>query len=271
MNFGQWLESGIKYSIFGRMAPLGVYLLSSQGDTGEIGTFYGTSWHGYRDFDIGIRQVDGKLKPVVVELKTKIGYGASATIKKSPWSREFITPMPDTQWGYSQQISLYLRDCYLKTKDNSSFSAPIVDGILFQLLYADGLACFVEYYFEYKPETDTCVCYRVKCEEYPEIDANVNLVIDLKKIAERWKFQDGFLSEGKLAPPEFVRRYDLDDPRVKESKKTDLEKAIKNVSLIGDVQCKYCSFRDKCADDLKINLTYSQEEIKLLKSILKEK
>jgi hypothetical protein len=271
MRFGSWLEKGMVYEIFNKLAPFGVFNLASQGDCGEHGTFYGTSWHGYRDLDIAIKSVDGKLKPVIVEIKTKVGYGASVTLKKTAWSKEYVIPTPDTEWGYSQQLGLYLRDAYNKTKDNPQFSSPIVDGILLQLLYADGIACFVEYFFEYKPDTDSVHCYKVHCEEYPECSAPLDITISLKEVAERWKKTDEYLAKGELAPPAFERRYKLDDPRIEEQTKSALEKAVKNNGLVGDVQCKYCPFRDKCAGDLGINLTYNADDVKILKGILKNR
>lgn len=269
MRFGSWLERGLIYEIFGKMAPFGVFQLATQGDCGEHGTFYGTSWHGYRDLDIGLRMVDGKIKPVIVEIKTKVGYGATATLKENPWKKEFIIPTPDTEWGYSQQLGLYLRDAYNKTKDNPKFNAPITDGILLQLLYGDGIACFVEYYFEYLPETDSVHCYKVHCEEYPECSSPLDITVSLKEIADRWAKVDEHLRKGELAPPDYQRRYSLDDERFLAQNKTNLEKAGKNAKLIGDVQCAYCPFRDKCAADLGIELTYTPEEVKRIKNILK--
>lgn len=271
MRFGSWLERGLVYEIMGKMAPFGVFQLATQGDCGEHGTFYGTSWHGYRDLDVGLRMVDGKIKPVIVEIKTKVGYGATATLKENPWKKEFIIPTPDTEWGYSQQLGLYLRDAYNKTKDNPQFNAPIVDGILLQLLYGDGIACFVEYYFEYKPETDSVHCYKVHCEEYPECSSPLDITVSLKEIADRWAATDVHIAAGTLAPPAYQRRYALDDERILNENKTNLEKAAKNTKLLGDVQCAYCPFRDKCAEDLKIPLTYSPEEVKQIKAILKNR
>lgn len=269
MRFGSWLERGLVYEIFGKMAPFNVYLLATQGDCGEHGTFYGASWHGYRDVDIGVRMESGKIKPVIVEIKTKVGYGATATLKKNPWSRDYIIPKPDQDWGYSQQLSLYLRDAYNKTKDNPKFSEPIVDGILMQLLYGDGIACFVEYFFEYVPEKDQARCYKVHCDQYPQSSGPLDITIDLKTIADRWLKQDEYLRKGELAPPDYQRKYSVDDDRINDCTKTDLTKATQNKLLVGDVQCKYCSYRDKCADDLGIELTYTKDEIKKLKELLK--
>ncbi len=271
MRFGSWLERGLIYEIFGKLAPFGVFQLASQGDCGEHGTFYGTSWHGYRDIDVALKMIDGKLKPIIVEVKTKVGYGATATLKENPWKKDFIIPTPDTTWGYTQQLGLYLRDAYNKTKNNPAFSAPIVDGILFQLLYGDGIACFVEYFFEYLPEEDAVHCYRVHCDQYPECSAPLDIKTPLKPIAERWAKMDEHLAAGTLAPPDFQRRYPISDPRVQEAKKTELTKATQNKTLIGDMQCKYCSFRDTCAKDLNIPLTYTPEEIKTLKGLLKDR
>lgn len=271
MRFGSWLERGLVYEIFGKLAPFGVFQLASQGDCGEHGTFYGTSWHGYRDLDVALRMVDGKLKPVIVEIKTKVGYGATATLKENPWKKDFIIPTPDTEWGYSQQLGLYLRDAYHKTKDNPQFTSPIVDGILLQLLYGDGIACFVEYYFEYLPEEDAVHCYRVHCDQYPECSAPLDIKLNLKDIADKWKKCDEYLVKGELAPPDYQRRWALDDPRIQDQAKANLEKAARNQKLLGDVQCAYCSFRDTCAKDLGISLTYSPAEVKVLKEMVKNR
>ena len=244
-----------------------VLLLSGQGELGEHGTFYGTSWHGYYDFMLGLVQpTTGKIKPVLLELKTKIGFGATMTIKKNAWSKEFVIPMPDTEWGNSQQVALYMRDCYNKTVDNPTFSAPITDAILMQLLYADGLACFVEYFFEYFPDKDEAHCYRVHCEEYPECSSPLDITIKLKDIADRWKKLDSFLVKNELPPPDFTRKYDVNDDRVQDATKTDLQKAGRNQILIGDVQCKYCAYRDLCSKDLGIETCYSKEELKIIKN-----
>lgn len=271
MRFGSWLERGLVYECIDKLGPFGVYKLATQGDCGEHGTFYGTSWHGYRDLDIAYRTVEGKLKPIVVEIKSKIGYGAQVTLKKTPWSKEFIRPEPDREWGYSQQLGLYLRDAYLKTKDNSQFSSPIVDGILFQLLYADGIACFAEYRFEYLPEEDSVLCYFVHIEDYPECSGPLNIKVSLKVVADRWAKMDVYLKKGEMAPPDFERKYAVTDDRLQDATKTDLEKAIKNKTLIGDTQCKYCSFRDQCSKDLNVPLLYSTEEVVALKKQLKNR
>ncbi len=271
MRFGSWLERGLIYEIFDKLAPFGVYKLASQGDCGEHGTFYGTSWHGYRDIDVALKMVDGKLKPTIVEIKTKVGYGATATLKASPWSKEFLIPVPDQEWGYSQQLGLYLRDAYRKTLNHPQFGEPIKDGILLQLLYGDGIACFVEYFFEYLPEQDAVHCYRVHCDQYPEVCAPLDILVELKPIADRWLKADNHLAKGELAPPDYQRRYALDDARVQEAKKSELEKAIKSNVLIGDVACKYCPFRDKCAQDLGVELTYDIESKAILKNILKNR
>lgn len=274
MKFGSWLEKGIIHDLIPKLAPFGIYQLASQGDCGEHGTFYGTSWHGYRDLDLALRMVEeGELryKPFVTEIKTKVGYGAQVTIKKNAWSKEFVVPEPDFEWGYSQQLSLYLRDAYRKTKDNPQFKSPIIDGLLLQLLYADGIGCFVEYYYEYKPETDSAHCYRVHCDQYPECSAPLDLTVPLKEIAERWAVVDEYLLKGELAPPAYTRKYEVTDERVQEATKTDLQKAAKNQLLIGDKHCTYCSFKDKCSTDLGIPLTYSPQEVKEINSILKNR
>jgi hypothetical protein len=269
MRFGSWLERGLLYEIFDKLAPFGVFKLATQGDCGEHGTFYGTSWHGYRDLDIALRMLDGKLKCAVIEIKTKVGYGATATLKENAWSKDFIIPQPDQDWGQSQQLALYLRDAYNKTKDNPQFSSPIQDGILLQLLYGDGIACFVEYFFEYLPEEDAVRCYRVHCEEYPQCSAPLDIKISLKEIADRWKKCDEYLERGELAPPDYQRKYSLEDPRIDEVTKTDLTKATQNKKLLGDMQCAYCPYRDKCAEDLGITLEYTPAEIARLKQCLK--
>lgn len=267
LKFGSMLERGLIYEVLQKFAPMGVYILSTQADCGEHGTFYGTSWHGYRDLDMGIRGPDGKIRTIVVEIKTKIGYGATKVIKENPWRRDYIIPQPDQEWGQSQQLSLYLRDAYLKTVNNPTFSTPIVDGILLQCLYADGLACWVEYFFEYRPEEDEAVCYRVHCEEIPDICSPLDIHISLEAIASRWKELDGYLERGELPPPDFERKYHIEDPRILQETKTDIQKATKNQLLLGDLQCKYCSYRDKCANDLEIPASYTDEEIKKLKQI----
>lgn len=275
MKFGSWLEKGLIYDLIPKLAPFGVYQLANQGDCGEHGTFYGTSWHGYRDLDLAVRLVeqDGSVryKPFVTEVKTKVGYGAVATIKAKPWSKEFVVPEPDHEWGYSQQLSLYLRDAYQKTKDNPQFKSPIVDGMLLQLLFGDGIGCFVEYFFKYKPDIDATHCYRVHCDQYPECSAPLDLTFPLKEIADRWSKIDPYLLKGELAPPDYQRKYTISDDRVQEATKTDLQKAAKNQVIIGDTHCKYCNFRDKCSTDLGIPLTYSPEEVKEINRILKDR
>jgi hypothetical protein len=271
MSFGSWLESGLKDNLLNKMGVFGAHLLSTQGDAGELDSFYGTSWHGYRDFDLGIKQADGKLLLVMAELKAKVGDGAKWTIIKNPYAskREYFVPSPPTDFGQAQQLALYLRDGYRKTKDNENFSKPIVDGILLQLLYADKLAGFVEYYAEYQPESDSVLYYRVVCDQYPEAAGPINFVINLRDIAEGWAKVDAAVTKGELALPDFERKYDVDDERVFTSKKTHLTDAIAGRKLIGDVQCSYCAWRDKCATDLGTPLEYDKDEVAKLKQMVK--
>ncbi len=274
LRTGSWIEQGLKYDLHTKMGPFGTLLLSSQGDTGEHGTFYGASWHGYRDFDLGIvmnMEKGVKIVPFIVEVKTKIGFGAWKTIKPYPTSKKFIIPTPDTAFGNGQQVALYLRDAYRKTLSNSKFTSPIKDAILLQFLYADKLCCFVEYYFEYDPEKDMALCYRVHCEEYPECCGDLNIEIPLVPVAQRWVKQDQYIKNKELPLPDYQRKYDVHDVRVRNASKKDLEAAISGNSLIGDIQKKYDSYRDLEAKDLGISLAYSPEEIKILKNYLKDK
>ena len=277
MRFGNWLESGLMYEFLEKAAPYGLYKLAKQADAGEHGTFYGTSWHGYRDADIAIAtptDKGNKLKPIILELKTKVGYGAALTIKKTAYSKQLKVPVPEygvDGWGYCEQLSLYMRNAYLKTVNNPQFTQPVRDGILLYLLYTDGVACFAEFHAEYQPETDQVKFYRVVVDEYPELNTETDIVINLKEIADRWSKLDKYLADGTLAPPDFERRYDVNDPKVGDATKTDLEAAVKGHLVIGHTKCKYCSWKDQCAKDLNISLTYSESEKKHLKSLLNNK
>jgi hypothetical protein len=269
MSFGNYLESGLKYQLFSKMWPWGVQIASTQGDAGELGTFYGTSWHGFRDFDIAVKQESGKYKRVIVELKTKVGYGAGAMVKVSSYGRNFKVPELDRNWGYPQQLSLYLRNAYLNTKDEPS---PVVDGILLYFIHGDGgITGFVEFHAVYNPEKDSVHFYKVESEQFPDCAGTCDETIYLKDIADAWKLVDDAITTKTLPPPTYERRYKVQDPRIDEATKTDLTKATRNQLLLGDTQCKYCSFRDKCAEDLNINLTYATEELKVLKAKLGER
>lgn len=271
MRFGQWLESGLGYDLLKKVSLFQrAVSVAGQGSAGEH-DFYGTKWHGYRDFDLAIKD-EGKWKHLIVELKTKVGIGATFTVKDAPWKVGYKKDiLPDVDWGYAQQLSLYLRDAYLATKDKQA--APTVDGALVMLLFGDnGVVGFLEFFAEYKPETDSVVFYRRHCEAIPEISGSIHLEIKLKDIAERFAETNSYIEKGELPPPEFERRYDIKSDKVRyETTKTDLQKATKNQILIGDMQCKYCSHRDKCAEDLKIPLEYSKTEIATLKTYLKER
>ncbi len=273
MRFGSWIERGIQYELMSKLPMLGIVTLSTQGSAGEHGTFYGTSWHGFRDYDMGFAQVkqDGSTsyKPVIIELKTKVGIGANFMIKKTAWSKFYKDEiLPDTEWGYAQQLGLYLRDAYIKTKDNSKFSQPITDGILLYFLYVDKLAVFLEFYAEYKPETDSTHYYRLHCEQIPEICKDIDLTVNLKDIADNWAKQDVYLKAGKLAPPDYCRKYDVTDERIEDEPEYKLKMAVKNEVVLGDTHCQYCEYKDRCSQDLKLDLKYKASEVKILRSYL---
>lgn len=268
METGNYLEKGLMSGIFDKMAPFDVIPLQAQGDVGEY-DFYGTRWHGYVDKYLGIKTPAGKVKPIVVELKTKVGYGAWGTIKKTQWSRDYITPMPDTQWGYAQQIALYLRNAYNKTK--GVLSEPIVDGILLYYLYGDGICGFLEFRCEYNPETDSVTFYEVYSKQFPGCNGKINLVINLKDIADKWTELNGYLTKGEMPPPGFTRRYELSDPRINDFPTTQWTAAAKNDKILGDIQCAYCAFRDTCAKDLGVVPEYSASEIKQIKEMIKKR
>lgn len=269
LKLGSWIERGISYDIISAASIYGLHRLASQGDAGEY-DLYGTKWHGYRDFDL-VFQTETQLKPIIVELKTKVGMGADFAVKKTRWGKELKIPSPNTAWGYCQQLSLYLRNAYDKTKNNKHFASPIVDGVLLYFLFSDNVRMFVEFYAKYNPSTDSVHFYKCHVDGYPESTGPIDLTISLKDIADRWKHQDAYLVKNELAPPEFERKYQIDDPRLYDATKTDLKAAIKGELLIGDMQCKYCAFKDKCASDLNIELNYTEAEKKKLKLILNNK
>jgi len=271
MKFGDWIEKGLMYSFTDKCGFFGVQKLATQGDSGERDTFYGTSWNGYRDLDIAILQKNGTYKPCVVELKSKVGKSATMAIRETLYSKAYKIPVPDQTFGQAQQLSLYLRDAYNKSKGSKHFTSPIVDGVLLQLLYDDysGIQTFVEYWAEYLPEHDAVKFYRVHCHDVPEVCAHIDVVIKLEDIAKRFSYQNEFIAKGELPPPEFQRKYPVSDSRVQGAYKTTLQAAVKGQALVGDVQCKYCSFRDQCAKDCNTSLTYSEDEVKQLKAVLK--
>lgn len=266
MRFGSWLEAGFLKEILSKMPIVGVETLSSQASTGEHGSFYGTSWHGYSDMIIAYRDKD-RLKPVILEIKSKVGYGADATYRE--WLA--VGPQPDQTWGYAQQLGLYLRKAYFATKDNPKFSSPIQDGILFYLLYGDSFTGCVEFQASYVPDRDSVLFYKVVCPEVTQFNQVLSFEIKLEDIAKRWADTDNYLKRKELAPPSYHRRYSLDDPRVEAATKTDLKKAIDGELVIGDMQCKYCSFKDRCANDLNIELSYTTTEKEVLSDILNSK
>jgi len=163
-----------------------------------------------------------------------------------------------------------LRDAYQKTVDNSQFSQPVTDGILLYFLYADKLAAFVEFYATYDPETDTVHYYRVHCEQIPEICKDIDLTVDLKEIADNWKRIDKYLKKGDLAPPDYCRKYDVNDQEVAATPEYKLKMAVKNEAVLGDVHCQYCPYKDRCSQDLGLDLKYDASELKVLRSYLKK-
>ncbi len=269
MKFGDWVEKGLIYTMFSKLGLLGTHLIATQGDAGEQ-DFYGTRWHGFRDLDLVVKTPEG-YNTIIVEFKAKVGSGASMTIKESAWGAKYKKPFPDTDWGYAQQLSLYLRNAYNKTNNNPKFKRPITDGILAYFLYDNGLATILEFHCTYRPETDSVLFYKTYCEHIPEVCHEYEMVISLKDIADRWKLQDEFITKGELAPPDYQRKYNVNDDRVKVAYKTHLQDAIKDKKLIGDIQCAYCPYKDKCASDLNISLEYSKEEKSKLKEILANK
>ncbi len=229
------------------------------------------SWHGYIDLILTERQANGRHKPIVVEIKTKVGRGAEFTLKEKPYSAfteyNIKCPDPDTEWGQAQQLALYLRDIFRKTVDHPSFSEPIRDGMLLQLLHCNDFSTFVEYWFEYQPESDSAVCYYTKCHDYPQASGEKNIVVKLSDVADRWKIANDAINRKELAEPTYQRKYALDDPRIEKSTKSKVKAAALNRGVLGDIQCSYCAFKDRCAQDLKIDLTYSPEEVQQLKQL----
>lgn len=271
MKFGNWIERGLTYDYMTKMSPYNVYFMGTQGRAGDYEIFNGTNWHGMRDFDLLVKDPKtNKFDFYIVELKTKIGFGANFMIKKTPFSKKFKVPEVDNSWGYANQLGLYLRNAYLKTKNNPKFKKPITKGILLYFLFSDSIMGFVEFHAEYLPEKNAIRFFKVLSPQFPEANSKLNTIIKLDTVGEHWAAANEFIKKKELAPPDYNRKYDLDDPRVtEEATKSALEAAARSDVLIGDVQCKYCQFRDKCSKDLNIPLVYSKDEKAKIKKILK--
>lgn len=273
MGFGNYTEAGLKYELFTKTHVFGFPLMSAQGDCGEQ-NFYDVQWTGYRDFDFAVWNEDKtQLVPVIVELKVKVGFGAKMMIHETAYGSKKIVPPLDFDWGYPQQLSLYLHDFYKHKKEQVSWlrNGGTLQGALVFYLYFDGGCGFVEYHCKYNPETDTVTFFEVKSKQFPECNGKINETVSLQKIGETWKMVDGYLQKNELAPPSFERRYALNDPRIKEFPKTKLEQAARNNLLLGDKQCQYCSFKDKCAKDLGVTLSYTKEEIGVIKGLISDR
>lgn len=124
---------------------------------------------------------------------------------------------------------------------------------------------------KYLPDIDAVQFYKTVSNDFPECEGELNLLIKLKDIADRFKEIDECLDRNELAEPEYQIKYKVGTPLFNNSYKTHLQAAAKNQKIIGDFKCVYCPFRDKCAEDQGVELTYNASELSQIKKILKDR
>lgn len=80
---------------------------------------------------------------------------------------------------------------------------------------------------------------------------------------------DKYVKANKLPPAQFQYKYPLTLENLKRQKNHNISKARTGKAVLGDWNCKYCSYKAKCLKEQGIELGYDKEEKKKLMELTK--
>lgn len=195
-------------------------------------------------------RVNGQLgQPLVVEIKTK--YGRGATFFKNRLQ-------PDD--GYLAQLGYYLRDLSSKGVTNQ--------GVLLYMLMSDAaFGDMVAMYCSYNQKTGVCAVDRTLVVESgqlstAEVQAEVNVEEKLKRLAEI----AAYVKRRELPPAEHYYKYAVTPEQVVSWTDGDLRAALDGKKVVGDWQIKYSRYKELHVAAEKTSLGYTPAELQLIQA-----
>jgi len=187
--------------------------------------FYSSEWMVSGEFDAVVKHPDKPNEKLLVEIKTYYGYEATKLICGNP--KKGISGEPKDAHLLQVLIYMYLHQ--------HIFSES-------RLVYLDRTCKDnAEFKIELHKEGD---------KTYPVINGVVKRRFYVEQIFERFKILKDYIEKKTLPPREFEKEYSV--------QRVEREFAAKNISptkykkwtdkkeIIGDWNCRYCNYSDKC-------------------------
>lgn len=202
--------------------------------------------NGFLDGMARERLPDGSLSaPVVVEIKTKQGYGADL----------FLNDFNPGE-NYLAQIGYYL---YVTNKRGITNEGRLLFVLLSDKHYGE----IVEICVRYNAEID-----EVRAYEARHIDGRVvpiDYTIKLQPLLDRLKVLDEYVAKKELPPAEHFYKYPLTPEFLASVSDTNLKRAIEGQKVLGDWQISYSRYKDLHIKAEGATMGYTDAEIEMLK------
>lgn len=247
MLVGDAVEKAIVGSVMPRLQTMGLRVVGSQVSCGGSNP----NWDGYMDAILAAKTEDGKEKFLVVEIKTKSGYGADLF-----WDN--VDPTDE----YLIQLGLYLKDAHEKGLTNI--------GCLFYVLLSDktfGEIVVVNCKYDDLTKSVVVVNYEKSDGTLGRIDKSY----DLTKALKRWEILDKHIAEGVAPKGEYQYKYPITAEVLAEMTDSKLEKMISGLLIPGDWQVKYSRYKNKQLQTDGITPELTEDEIALAKAEYKSR
>jgi len=224
MGMGDAYEDWYKQRILNNLALVSDFALI--GGNVPISDTSPQAWNGYLD-GLLVKKVKGQWKKIVLEIKTKSGWGATLLHQKRDISREYLG-----------QLGMYLRKM-------SKVDGGTNEGILAYALLSDNhFGDMVTFSCRYDQETNTITAYETSTL-YEGKTLKINQKLDLTEVDKRWAYVKECIATKTLPDIDYHYKYDLTTDSVREISVNILDKVIKGEKIHGDWQITYSNYKDK--------------------------
>lgn len=243
MRIGKWIENGLNQEILQNLHWFGVHAYG--GEQTPIGGS-DPDINGYLDAILVQRVGDKFGKPVVMELKTKQGYGA-----------DLLCQSYDPGPSYLAQLGYYLKDLHEKGFTNEGM-------FIFILLSDSRYGEMVQIDCRYDEMTDEVIAYKARHVFGDERDIDFRL--KLTPALQRLQLIKQQIESGELPSAEHFYKMPLTPNTLAGVSDAQLRKAIAGEKILGDWEIAYSRFKDKHIEMEGSAKEYTDEELAVLRS-----
>jgi hypothetical protein len=245
MSLGSWIEQGLVRFVLQNLHFFGLHLVGTQI---QVGLSEPVKVDGNIDAMLCERVGDKFGKPIVLEVKTKYGFGGDIMARELKISEDHLA-----------QIGIYLRD--LTEKNVTS------EGILLYAILSDanfgGLFAFR---VRYDKATGLATAYEVQ-----SVDGTtkpINQSVDINAVLQRLVDVQKAVAEKKCPPPDYHYKRPLTPEFLATVSDYQIKAAVEGKKILGDWQAIYHGFLKKRLETDGTTREYTPAEMEVLRAEL---